>query len=123
MSERLTDEQLRKWLSDQIGLDTAQRISVATELLALRAENEQLKRSVYVAERGWNTEQDRIEAMQSLRARVVKLEAALKECAAELESEIEYRYLRTKDHPSIKPDYDRDMVTVTQARAALKDKP
>jgi hypothetical protein len=44
---------------------------------------------------------------------------ALEAAAEELAGEIECRYESTKDHPAMKWRYERDMETVTEARATL----
>ncbi len=50
----------------------------------------------------------------------LKLEAALKDCADELADQIEGYYAATKDHPTMKRRYDRDMTAVLAARNLLK---
>ena len=47
------------------------------------------------------------------------LREAARDCADELEAEVEDRYLHTKDHPAMRPRYDRDMEAVIAVRAAL----
>ena len=55
----------------------------------------------------------------ALRARVAQLEALLKDCADELEEQVEARYAKTKPH--LERQYERDIDPVRQARLALKD--
>lgn len=50
---------------------------------------------------------------------IVKLREMLRECADDLEAEIEGQYSGMKDHPAMKRRYDRDMDTVIRARAVL----
>lgn len=52
-------------------------------------------------------------------ARIEALEQALRDCADDLEHEIENRYLGYKDHPAMRSKYERDMGVVIRARAAL----
>ena len=59
--------------------------------------------------------------LNEARARVAQLEAALKDCADELEEHVEARYAKTKPH--LERQYERDIEPVRQARAALKDAP
>lgn len=54
---------------------------------------------------------------EKLRARIEDLEALLKDCADDLEAEIEARYGQSKSHQPLK--YACDMVPVIAARAAL----
>lgn len=51
---------------------------------------------------------------------IAQLRLALKDCADDLEAEIEARYANTKDHPAMKRRYDRDMETVRRARLLLE---
>lgn len=44
---------------------------------------------------------------------------ALRECADDLEIEVEHRYAGVKDHPAMTPKYERDMAPVVCARAAI----
>lgn len=46
---------------------------------------------------------------------------ALRDCADELASGVEDRYVATKDHPAMKWRYERDLEPVTVARAALAE--
>jgi di/tripeptidase len=46
---------------------------------------------------------------------------AMTDAADELAAEIECRYESTKDHPAMKWRYERDMETVTKARAVAAD--
>jgi hypothetical protein len=48
-----------------------------------------------------------------------RLRAALKECADDLEAELNGRYEKTLDYPSQRARYDRDMVPVVEARKLL----
>ena len=64
---------------------------------------------------------DSFEVIERLRARVAQLEAALKDCADELEEHVEARYAKTKPH--LERQYERDIEPVRQARAALGDTP
>ena len=51
-----------------------------------------------------------------------RLRKALRECADELEAEIEDRYGHgIKEHPAMRRRYERDMETVRAARATLGD--
>lgn len=60
--------------------------------------------------------------IERLRAENEKLRAALKECAQDLEAEINARYqIDGKVHPAEQRKYDRDMSTVRAAAAALKE--
>lgn len=52
---------------------------------------------------------------------IERLQAMLKECADDLESEIEGRYHGVKDHPAMTPKYERDMETVKRARALIAE--
>ena len=54
-----------------------------------------------------------------LRAENEKLRAALKDCADDLEAEINTRYGNV--HPALQRRYDRDMASVRAAAAALKE--
>lgn len=56
----------------------------------------------------------------ALRARVARLEGALRFCADDLEAEVEDRYRGTKDHPAMTHKYERDLEPVTVARALLE---
>ncbi len=53
---------------------------------------------------------------------LASLKAALKECADELEQYVEAEYVETKDYPSQRRRYERDMGPVHRARAALSAK-
>ena len=55
-------------------------------------------------------------------SRITKLEAALKECADDLEEEIDARYDGTRHLTSQQRKWERDMETVNAARAALEGK-
>ena len=51
---------------------------------------------------------------------VQKLVMALKDCADDLEAEIEARYSHgIKEHPAMTPKYERDMEPVLRARELL----
>lgn len=50
---------------------------------------------------------------------IEKVTEALKNCADELENEIDRRYGEAKTHPSISGKYERDIETVHEARDAL----
>lgn len=50
---------------------------------------------------------------------IAALREALKECADDLASEIEARFNSVKRHPAMANKYERDMVPVNNARAAL----
>jgi hypothetical protein len=52
-------------------------------------------------------------------ARIAELEAVLKNCADDLEQEINARYDRTPDYPFAKADFDRNMQPVIKARQLL----
>lgn len=52
---------------------------------------------------------------------IERLRVALRECADDLEAEINGRYRWPDVHPAQQPQYERDMVTVRQAREALCD--
>jgi hypothetical protein len=54
-----------------------------------------------------------------LRAEIERLREALRECADELEVVVEDRYKDTKDYPSEKRRYDRDIAPVLRARDLL----
>ena len=54
---------------------------------------------------------------------IMRLRALLAECADDLESWVEGNYAKTKDYPSEKRRYDRDIQPVLNARAALADQP
>jgi hypothetical protein len=54
-----------------------------------------------------------------LRAEIERLREALRECADELEVVVEERYRNTKDYPSEKRKYDRDIAPVLKARDLL----
>lgn len=60
------------------------------------------------------------EKIAALIAREEKLEAALKECADDLEAEL-FNSHQPDTHPVNKCMFDRDMSTVRDARAALED--
>lgn len=45
--------------------------------------------------------------------------ARVRELADELASELDSRYANMLDHPAMKRRYDRDMMTITEARALL----
>lgn len=57
--------------------------------------------------------------IEALAARVAKLEELLKECADDLSDSVEHYYEKTKDYPSEKRRYERDIEPVIKARAAL----
>lgn len=50
---------------------------------------------------------------------IERLRAALKECADELAEYVEHHYAKTKDYPSEKRRYDRDIAPVIEARKLL----
>ena len=52
--------------------------------------------------------------------RISALEAALKECADDLEASVNAEYRGTLDYPSQKRKYDRDMGPVLRARSLLE---
>ena len=54
-----------------------------------------------------------------LQAEIERLRAALKECADDLEAELNGRYANTLDYPSQRIKYDRDMTSVRAARTLL----
>lgn len=54
---------------------------------------------------------------------IERLRAALRECVDDLEAEINARYRWPDVHPALRRQYERDMVTVRQAREALCDRP
>lgn len=54
-----------------------------------------------------------------LRAENESLRTMLRECADDLEAEVEGHYSGLKDHPAMKPKYDRDMDSVRRARTLL----
>ena len=60
-----------------------------------------------------------ISRMGRLEASNATLLEALKECADDLESEVEHRYKDTKDYPSERRRYERDIAPVRKARAAI----
>ena len=60
-------------------------------------------------------------ALAAAHETIARMREALAECADDLAAEIEHRYDRIKDHPAMTPKYERDMVTVRRARAALAD--
>jgi hypothetical protein len=53
---------------------------------------------------------------------IERLRASLRECADDLAAEIEYHYAGTKDYPSEKRRYERDIQSVIKARALLEGK-
>ncbi len=57
--------------------------------------------------------------IERLRTQVLNLRALALNLASELEDEIEARYAKTKDHPGMASQYERDMHTVRQARYIL----
>lgn len=60
-----------------------------------------------------------------LRARIAELEAALKDCADDLEAEVDARYRICPDntvHPAMQRKYEMDLLSVRAARAALENK-
>jgi hypothetical protein len=59
--------------------------------------------------------------IERLRAERGRLRMALKDCADDLESELNGRYTGMKDHPAMKSRYDRDMPSVLVARNLLGD--
>ena len=44
---------------------------------------------------------------------------ALQECADDLEAQVEDQYKHTKDYPSMRRRYDRDIAPVIKARTAI----
>jgi predicted nucleic acid-binding Zn-ribbon protein len=65
-------------------------------------------------------ERDKLRAeIERLREALQRLREALRECADELEVVVEDRYKDTKDYPSEKRRYDRDIAPVLRARDLL----
>lgn len=61
-----------------------------------------------------------VAAGQLMHAEIANLRAALKECADDLEAEVEARYSHgVKEHPAMTPKYNRDMAPVYTARDLL----
>ena len=50
---------------------------------------------------------------------IERLRTVLKECADDLEAEVEGHYQHVKDHPAMAPKYERDMASVRKAREIL----
>lgn len=63
-----------------------------------------------------------IEELHRRNAYIVQLEAALKECADDLESELNGRFMGTLDYPSQRHRYERDMASAVKARRLLEGK-
>lgn len=81
---------------------------------------ENLSRTEYLAMKG----SIRGKAMiRDIAAENVKLRSLLKDCADDLEAEINARYDRVLHVPAMRKDYDRDMETVNKAREALTAPP
>lgn len=59
------------------------------------------------------------EEIAALTARAASLEGGLRSAADELESELRNRYEGVLDHPAMKSRFERDMVSVNEARALL----
>ena len=59
--------------------------------------------------------------ISSMRAIIAEKDAALKDCADDLEEEIRNRYANSLDYPSEKIKYERDMQTVYRARHAISE--
>ena len=60
-----------------------------------------------------------VDERDKLRAEIERLREALRECADELEVVVEDRYRDTKNYPSEKRRYDRDIAPVLKARDLL----
>lgn len=58
--------------------------------------------------------------MATPQEQIAALEIALKDCADDLEAEIEARYGSTKEHPAIRRKYERDIAPVRSARLLLR---
>ena len=56
---------------------------------------------------------------KALKAEIERLRAALKECADDLESELNGHYQGTLDYPSQQRRFERDMAPITAARKLL----
>jgi hypothetical protein len=85
-------------------------------ILSLIAEHRALTALITEQDEGLAKYEGEIEA---LTARVASLEAGLKSITDELESELRNRYEGVLDHPAMKSRFDRDMVSVDEARALL----
>jgi hypothetical protein len=57
--------------------------------------------------------------IERLRTERDELLALVKDLADDLASEVEGHYQGIKDHPAMAPKYERDMVNVIRARAAI----
>lgn len=63
---------------------------------------------------------EQVEIREKYDARIAELEALLKECADDLDAELNNRYGNV--HPAMQKRYDMDMAPVRAARAALEKK-
>lgn len=59
--------------------------------------------------------------ISSMRSIIAEKDAALKDCADDLEAEIRSRYAHSLDYPSERTKYERDMQTVYRARSAISE--
>lgn len=103
---------------------TAEIAKLRLDVLALTVERDEFRSMLstqcgmtLVAEKERNMHLEKVCAQGQ---EIERLRTLLKECADDLEAELNARYDKTLDYPSQRLKYDRDMTPVREARSALR---